>query len=77
MKEVYSKEEFESKLRDMGKMYHIHHPFHIRMYEGTCTKEEIQGWVANRFYYQCMIPIIQDTILQHRNHMKKFHLKNL
>ena len=38
MQEAYSKEEFEAKLRDMGRMYHIHHPFHIRMYEGTCTK---------------------------------------
>ena len=63
MQEVYSKEEFEAKLRDMGKMYHIHHPFHIRMYEGTCTKEEIQGWVANRFYYQCMIPIKDAAIM--------------
>ena len=31
MQEAYSKEEFETKLRDMGKMYHIHHPFHVRM----------------------------------------------
>ena len=56
MQEVYSKEEFgQTKLKDMGRMYHIHHPFHIRMYEGTCTKEEIQVGFANRFYYQCMI----------------------
>lgn len=63
MQEVFGKEEFETKLRDMGKMYHIHHPFHIRMYEGKCTKEEIQGWVANRFYYQCMIPIKDAAIM--------------
>ena len=63
MQEAYSKEEFETKLRDMGKMYHIHHPFHVRMYEGTCTKEEIQGWVANRFYYQVMIPVKDSAIM--------------
>ena len=57
MQEAYSKEEFETKLRDMGnRMYHIHHPFHIKnVYEGTCTKKRFKGWVANRFYYQCMI----------------------
>ncbi|MCB9096327.1 MAG: pyrroloquinoline-quinone synthase PqqC [Arcobacter sp.] len=63
MQEVFGKEVFETKLRDMGKMYHIHHPFHVRMYEGKCTKEEIQGWVANRFYYQCMIPIKDAAIM--------------
>ena len=63
MAELLSKEDFEKKLRNMGKMYHIHHPFHIRMYKGECTKEEIQGWVANRFYYQCMIPIKDAAIL--------------
>ena len=63
MAELLSKENFEKKLRDMGRMYHIHHPFHIRMYKGECTKEEIQGWVANRFYYQCMIPIKDAAIL--------------
>lgn len=60
---LLSKEDFEAKLRAMGDMYHIHHPFHIRMYEGSCTKEEIQGWVANRFYYQVMIPIKDAAIM--------------
>lgn len=63
MEQKLSKEKFEKKLKDMGKMYHIHHPFHIRMYEGKCTKEEIQGWVANRFYYQEMIPIKDAAIM--------------
>ncbi|MFK2823589.1 pyrroloquinoline-quinone synthase PqqC [Arcobacter sp. YIC-80] len=61
--QLLSKEEFEAKLRSMGKMYHIHHPFHIRMYKGECTKEEIQGWVANRFYYQTAIPIKDAAIM--------------
>ncbi|MEM8141226.1 pyrroloquinoline quinone biosynthesis protein C, partial [Morganella morganii] len=44
--------EFERALRDKGRYYHIHHPFHVAMYEGRASREQIQGWVANRFYYQ-------------------------
>ena len=43
-------------LRAKGELYHIHHPFHRAMYEGRATREQIQGWVANRFYYQICIP---------------------
>jgi len=53
----WSKEEFEQKLRAKGNVYHIYHPFHIAMNKGECTKEQIQGWVANRFFYQSAIPI--------------------
>ena len=63
MKELMSKDAFETCLRDMGRMYHIHHPFHVRMYEGKCSETEIRGWVANRFYYQVMIPIKDAAIL--------------
>lgn len=63
MKNILNKKDFEYKLRSMGSMYHIHHPFHIRMYKGECTKEEIQGWVANRFYYQSAIPIKDAAIM--------------
>jgi len=63
MNTILNKADFEEKLRDMGSMYHIHHPFHVRMYEGKCTKEEIQGWVANRFYYQSAIPIKDAAIM--------------
>ena len=63
MDKLLNKKDFESKLRSMGSMYHIHHPFHIKMYEGKCSKEEIQGWVANRFYYQVMIPIKDAAIM--------------
>src|SRR5690606_5713134 len=43
--------------------YHIHHPFHRAMYEGRATREQIQGWVANRFYYQVNIPMKDAAIL--------------
>ena len=53
---AWTKNDFEQKLRDKGKYYHIHHPFHVAMNRGNCSREQIQGWVANRFYYQLTIP---------------------
>jgi pyrroloquinoline-quinone synthase len=51
----WTREEFEEKLRHKGQGYHIH-PIHVMMYEGKLTKEQLQCWVANRYYYQIMIP---------------------
>ncbi len=59
----WTREEFEGKLRDKEKYYHIHHPYHIMMNEGTLNQKQIQGWVANRFYYQSSIPIKDAAIL--------------
>lgn len=53
---AWTKKDFERRLRDKGKYYHIHHPFHVAMNRGDCSREQIQGWVANRFYYQVTIP---------------------
>ena len=36
----WTREEFEEKLREKGKGYHIYHPFHVMMYEGKLTKED-------------------------------------
>lgn len=52
----WSKAEFEARLRAKGDRYHIHHPFNIKMRTGKLSKTQLQGWVANRFYYQIMIP---------------------
>lgn len=52
----WSREEFEAKLREKGQGYHIYHPIHVLMYEGKLSKEQLQCWVANRYYYQIMIP---------------------
>lgn len=60
---AWSAEEFEAKLRAKEVCYHIHHPFHIAMNSGQCTREQVQGWVLNRFYYQIMIPIKDSAIL--------------
>jgi pyrroloquinoline-quinone synthase len=59
----WSREEFEQQLRGKGSRYHIHHPFHIAMNSGQCTREQVQGWVCNRFYYQISIPIKDAAIL--------------
>ncbi|EJM06687.1 pyrroloquinoline quinone (coenzyme PQQ) biosynthesis protein C [Pseudomonas sp. GM16] len=55
--------EFEAALRAKGAYYHIHHPYHVAMYQGRATREQIQGWVANRFYYQVNIPLKDAAIL--------------
>jgi pyrroloquinoline-quinone synthase len=55
--------EFEQALRAKGAYYHIHHPFHRAMYAGSASREQIQGWVANRFYYQVCIPLKDAAIM--------------
>lgn len=59
----WSREEFEQQLRAREVYYHIHHPFHVRMNSGELDKEAIQGWVANRFYYQTTIPVKDAAIM--------------
>ena len=59
----WSREEFEQRLRAKGKRYHIHHPYQVAMNSGRLTKEQIQGWVCNRFYYQISIPIKDAAVL--------------
>ncbi|RVU31165.1 pyrroloquinoline-quinone synthase PqqC [Neptunomonas marina] len=58
-----SREEFEAALRAKGDFYHTQHPYHIAMYEGRSTPEQIRGWVANRFYYQISIPVKDAAIM--------------
>jgi len=60
---VWTREEFEAQLRAKGSGYHIHHPFNIKMNSGKCSREQIQGWIINRFYYQYCIPIKDAAIL--------------
>jgi pyrroloquinoline-quinone synthase len=56
-------EDFVERLRAHGTRYHNLHPFHVRMDAGELTREELQRWVANRFYYQECIPIKDAAIL--------------
>ncbi len=59
----WSEQEFIEQLRAKGAGYHIYHPFHVLMNEGKLDQRQIQGWVANRFYYQISIPIKDASIL--------------
>ena len=59
----WNTEEFEARLRGKSTSYHIHHPFHVMMAEGKLTREQLKGWVANRFYYQISIPLKDAAIL--------------
>jgi pyrroloquinoline-quinone synthase len=63
MKAPWNREEFEAKLRESGDAYHIHHPFNRMLNEGKATREQIRGWVANRYYYQISIPVKDAAIL--------------
>jgi pyrroloquinoline-quinone synthase len=56
-------EEFVARLRAQGTRYHNLHPFHRRMDAGELTREELQRWVSNRFYYQKCIPLKDAAIL--------------
>ena len=60
---AWTKEEFEQRLREKGRAYHIHHPFNVMLNSGKADPEQIRGWVANRFYYQISIPIKDAAIL--------------
>ena len=61
--EPWNAEEFEAKLRERGRAYHIHHPFNVMLNEGRATPDQIRGWVANRFYYQVSIPIKDAAVM--------------
>jgi pyrroloquinoline-quinone synthase len=55
--------EFVARLRAQGTRYHDLHPFHRRMDAGELSREELQRWVSNRFYYQKCIPLKDAAIL--------------
>ena len=63
IKKPWTRKEFEKKIRAKEKYYHINHEFHILMNSGKLDKAAIQGWVANRFYYQVAIPVKDAAIM--------------
>ena len=60
---VQETESFVAALRAQSQRYHDRHPFHRKMNEGGLSRRQIQGWVANRFYYQENIPRKDAAIL--------------
>jgi len=54
----WPKDVFEQRIRSvLAQRYHHLHPFNQRMHEGALSPEQLRGWIANRFYYQQIIPI--------------------
>ena len=47
----------------LERRYHHLHPFNQRMHKGELSREQLQLWVANRFYYQINIPVKDALIL--------------
>jgi pyrroloquinoline-quinone synthase len=61
---AWSEEQLESRLRELATAhYHDRHPFNRRMHQGELSPAELRTWVANRFYYQCNIPVKDAHIL--------------
>src|ERR1700752_2389591 len=61
---AWTRDEFLERLYAVGaQAYHHLHPFNIRMNEGSLDHHSIRLWVANRFYYQCCIPMKDAAIL--------------
>jgi len=61
---AWSRDEFVRRLRNvLERRYHHLHPFNRRMHAGELSRDELQRWVANRFYYQVNIPIKDALIL--------------
>jgi pyrroloquinoline-quinone synthase len=59
---------FVTTLRAQSQRYHSLHPFHRRMNEGLLSREQVRGWVANRFAYQAIIPRKDGAILSNCPH---------
>ncbi|WP_214412686.1 pyrroloquinoline-quinone synthase PqqC [Sphaerisporangium fuscum] len=61
---AWTAEEFEARLREVpAARYHHRHPFNLRMHAGELRREEIRGWILNRFHYQRHIPVKDALIL--------------
>ena len=56
-------ESLVAALRAQSQRYHDRHPFHRKMNEGALSRRQVQGWVANRFYYQENLPLKDAAIL--------------
>jgi pyrroloquinoline-quinone synthase len=51
-----SREDFLGELTALSDRYWGAHPFHRRLHAGALTEAELRMWAANRWYYQCMLP---------------------
>jgi pyrroloquinoline-quinone synthase len=61
--EPMSREKFLAELTALSDRYWGTHPFHHRMHAGELTSAELRTWAANRWYYQCMLPVKDAAII--------------
>jgi pyrroloquinoline-quinone synthase len=61
--QALSREQFHQAILAKGQYYHIYHPYHVMMHEGRANQQQIQAWVANRYYYQINIPLKDAAIM--------------
>lgn len=63
-RQLLTEEQFVESLKRIGeRKYHDKHPFHTRMHEGSLSKEEMQRWIANRYYYQKCLPVKDSLVM--------------
>ncbi|KQT86377.1 pyrroloquinoline quinone biosynthesis protein PqqD [Aurantimonas sp. Leaf443] len=61
---MMGRDDFVAALRQIGaERYHHLHPFQKRLESGQLTREQVQAWALNRYYYQSMIPVKDSLIL--------------
>jgi pyrroloquinoline-quinone synthase len=61
---LMSPEDLADALRAIGaERYHNLHPFHRLLHDGKLTRQQVQAWALNRYYYQASIPIKDATLL--------------
>ena len=60
---AWTRDEFEAQLRDEGQR--LSHPSSVQRdaQQRRRTREQMRGWVANRFYYQITIPMKDAAVL--------------
>jgi pyrroloquinoline-quinone synthase len=56
-------DDLAAALRTFSGSYYANHPFHQLMHDGRLTRQQLQGWVANRLAYQRAIPRKDAAIL--------------
>jgi pyrroloquinoline-quinone synthase len=61
---LMSPDDLAEALRAIGaERYHSLHPFHRLLHDGKLTRQQVQAWALNRYYYQASIPVKDATLL--------------
>jgi coenzyme PQQ biosynthesis protein C len=62
--ELLTRDQLEAALRQIGaERYHSNHRFHKLLHGGELSRQQVQAWALNRYYYQSRIPIKDAAIL--------------